>query len=140
MKNDKSLGLEILNKENLTCVLMKNDQIFKTQKRGIAPLISWLEDGISKEGFSAFDKVVGKAAAFLYVLLKVKFVYAITISKSAKAVFEKHSIPFCFENECEYIINRDKTGKCPMEQTVWDIDDENLALTLLKEKLENLKK
>ena len=41
---------------------------------------------------------------------------------------------------CEYIINRDKTGMCPMEKTVYDMNDLDEAFIALKHKQSELMK
>ena len=50
----------------------------------------------------------------------------------------KNEIPFSYEKEVEYIINRTKTGMCPMEQTVLQIEDAEEAYEALKIKLAEL--
>ena len=71
MKNDLKKAIDILNSGQYTCVLCKDNEIHISTERGVKPLLEWLESGIALKGFSAADKVVGKAAAFLYVLLGV---------------------------------------------------------------------
>lgn len=56
-------------------------------ERGVKPLLQWLDGENSVKGFSAVDKVVGRAAAFLYVLLEVKEVYAGVMSEGAAHYF-----------------------------------------------------
>ena len=57
---------------NHTCVVCKEDSIYTTSQRGVAPLLNWLDDGVDLKGYSAADRVVGRGAAFLYCLLGVK--------------------------------------------------------------------
>lgn len=47
-----------------TCVLYKDGITHTSTKRGVLPLKEWLEKKTELKGFSAADKVVGKAAAF----------------------------------------------------------------------------
>ena len=56
-------------------------------ERGVKPLLQWLDGENRVKGFSAVDKVVGRAAAFLYVLLEVKEVYAGVMSEGAAHYF-----------------------------------------------------
>lgn len=66
---------KILEAGSYTCVLRKNDTVFTATERGVKPLVRWLAQGIDVRGFSAADKVVGRATAYLYVLLGVKAVW-----------------------------------------------------------------
>ena len=56
----------LLAEENLTCVLSDGNRLIKSRERGVKPLIGFIESGKSFKGFTAADKVVGKAAALLY--------------------------------------------------------------------------
>jgi hypothetical protein len=110
-----------------TCVLCKeNDEVTSTS-RGVKPLVAWLEQGKRFDGYSAADKVVGKATAFLYILLGVKAVYANVISQPAKAVLSSHAIAVEYATLTETIINRAGNGPCPFEQCVLEAEEPFLA-------------
>ena len=119
-----------------TCAIYRDNEILKSKKRGVAPLVEWLESGKIFCGFSAVDKVVGKAAAYLYVLLGVEKVYALVISEGAAEVFTRFGIAYLYEEKVSAIRNRTDTGFCPMEQAVWDIDDPQAAYDAVKQTLE----
>lgn len=127
-----------LSEGGYTCVIAKDAQILTTKLRGVKPLLGWLEDGTDLSGALAADKVVGKAAAFLYVLLKVHFVYAAVISKPALEVFARYGIEVEYGRLVDAIENRTKTGFCPMEQAVWDVDEPEGVPELLKQALAKL--
>lgn len=110
-----------------TCVLYKDGITHTSTERGVLPLKEWLEAGTDLKGFSAADKVVGKAAAFLYVLMGVREVYARVMSKGAVRVLEAHGIEACCDSTAGGIINRAGTGPCPMEQAVSGIEDPQAA-------------
>ncbi len=116
-----------------TCAIFKEAQVFKSDRRGVAPLLEWFESGEDFRGFTAVDKVVGKAAAFLYVLLGVKTVYAFVISEEAERVLQRYHIGVTYREKVAAIRNRTNTGFCPMEQAVWEIEDPKTArLAILK--------
>ena len=56
---------ETLENGGFTCVLTDGDRTYTSNKRGVEPLLEWYDSDDCFEGFSAADKVVGKAAAFL---------------------------------------------------------------------------
>ena len=133
-------GKEILEKEKLTCCIIVGDKIYKSTKRGVAPLVEWYDENCSMKGASCADKVVGKAAAYLYVLLGVKDVFASIISEKAAQVFLHYDIAFTYAECVPAIINRTGDGFCPMETAVADIDDPKEALFAVKEKMKELAK
>lgn len=101
-------------------------------ERGVKTLLS-LQSGSLAGAFVA-DRVVGKAAAMLMVHGGAIEVYAEVISAPALEVLRRHKIVCLYGEVVPNIINRDKTGICPMEQTVLDVDDIAKAYKLLVEK------
>ena len=125
--------------EGFTCVIYNETEAYNSVERGVAPLIQWLESGKDFVGFSAADKVVGRAAAFLYVLLGVKKLQAVVLSESAEKVLADFEIAYTYENKVSAIRNRTDTGFCPMEQAVWDITEPTVAHKKIKDTLQKLK-
>ena len=124
---------------NFTCVVCDGFKEYTSTMRGVAPLLKWLDEGINLQGFSAADKVVGKGAAYLYILLEVKEIYANVISRPALDTLKKHNIPISYAILTEAVKNRDNTGLCPIESAVMNIDNPHDALTAIRNKLELLK-
>ena len=60
---------KLLEKNGYTCVLIKDEKEIFSFERGVKPLLNFIDKGEDFYGFFVADKVVGKAAAFLYVLL-----------------------------------------------------------------------
>ena len=121
MNTDLTRAQEMLAAEGCTCVLCKGDVYYKSTRRGVAPLMGWLEEGIDAKGFSAADKVVGKATAFLYCLLGVAAVHANVISQPALQVLQTHNIPVSWDQLVDAIQNRTGDGLCPMEMATREI-------------------
>lgn len=117
-----------------TCVLAKGEDLIVREERGVAPLVALYREGIP-EGYSAADRVVGRAAAFLYVLLGVKAVYAAIISAPAMGVLRGHGIAVEAETVVDRIVNRAGDGLCPMESAVMDTEDPRAAYAAVTEKL-----
>ncbi len=125
---------ELMIKEGYSLVLKKEDDLITGHERGIKMLIMLLQIGNDYSGHVAADKVVGKGAAFLYVLLKIKEVHAGVISEPALAVLKEHGIETVYDELVPMIRNRDNTGFCPMEQAVLDESDPQAAFRKLLEK------
>lgn len=128
----------ILQSGGYTCVLCKGDAVFTDMRRGVRPLLERIDSPTGWQGYSAADKVVGKAAAFLYHLLGVESVYAQVISQPAAAVLVRFGIDVTYDTLVSAIANRDGTGYCPMETAVWDIDDPAQALDAVRLTLSKL--
>ena len=129
---------DLLRQEQYTCVMCKEEKGYTSKERGVKPLLKWIEEEIDVRGFAVADKVVGKGAAFLYVLLGVKEIYALVISKAAVEVLETYHITVTYERKVEAIKNRTGTGLCPMEQGTKDIDNPAEALVAIRNILSRL--
>ncbi len=140
MKSDLTKAMEQLQEGQYTCVLCRGDIMYTSRERGVRPLLDWLDGDADIRGFSAADKVVGKAAAFLYVLLGVKEIYAHVVSRAAMGVFKENHISFSYDISTDYIINRQGTGSCPMEEAVSGISRPEDAPEAIRRRLEELKR
>ncbi len=121
-----------------TCVVCGSDYTLTSVDRGVKPLLSWIDENRSFEDAYISDKVIGKAAAMLYVLLGAKSVYATVISNPAKQVFLEYGIECYYDTLVDAIRNRTNTGFCPMETAVRDISDLTEALNAIKSTLQKL--
>ena len=117
-----------------TCVLCRGDAVYTADARGVKPLVDWLDSGLDLRGFSAADKVVGRATAFLYVLLGVRAVHALVMSTPAKEALTAGGIAATCDREVSGIINRRGDGPCPFEEAVLGITDPTEALTAIRKK------
>lgn len=136
--NDLLSAKQYLKENNFTCVLIKGDLMFSSDERGVKPLVEFLNSGTDFTGFSAADKVVGKATAFLYALLNVKEVYAFVISESAISVLEQNGIKAEYGEKVKNIINRKGDGICPFEKAMLDITDKFKAKEIIVSKMKEM--
>lgn len=139
MKKDTQKAASLLKNSGYTCVICSGDAMLSSVKRGVKPLLEWIDDGVSLKGYCAADKVVGKAAAFLYILLGVDEVYAAVMSEPARQTLEHFGISTYAENVVELIENRTKTGYCPMETAVLELSEPSEALAAVRSKLRELR-
>lgn len=131
--------LERLKNEELTLIVERKEDIYTSTLKGIAPILNPLKnDRHFFEDAIVVDKVIGKAAAMLLILSNVQYIYAFVMSQKAKDILDKYHIKYDYEKIVDYIINRDQNGMCPMEQTVYDIDDLEVGYQLLIAKQEQL--
>ncbi len=101
-------------------VLYREEAVYRSDKPGIRPLLAASQNP-AFTGVWAADKIVGRAAAMLYCLLKVKGVYAQVLSIGGKEILDRHGIAVSWDTLTPAIQNRAGTGLCPMEMAVSDI-------------------
>lgn len=133
--------------QKATLIIKNTDAVFayvsgwrtiRSDKKGIGFVCSLCDRKANLSRGAVADKIVGKAAALLFVLLKVNTVYAETISKGAAEVFERYGIHYEFGVMTDRIVNRTGTGLCPMENAVRDIDEPRAAHEAVKQTLKML--
>ena len=112
---------------------------FKSKNK---PVVALFRDVAASGGFyvaMAADKIVGRAAALLFAKLKVASVYAAVLSEGGRDVLLAYGID-CFCGELtESIINREGSGKCPMEEATENINDPDEAVAAIGAKLNELR-
>lgn len=140
MTTNKKLDklVEKLKNESLTLALEHGAEIYTSTERGVKPLLLLIESCGTLGGAVAADKVVGKAAAFLYLKLEVSEIYADVISTHALALLRENGVKVSFGEEALAIRNRRGDGFCPMETAVMDISEVDAALTAIRQTLARL--
>lgn len=142
MQKDMNENFEKV-KQNLlengyTFVACDGEKVLTSTDRGVKPLLDLIDNNVSLAEYYVADKVIGKAAAYLYVILGAKNIYVLTASVHATDVFKRYNINYICENTVQAIRNRTDTGFCPMETAVKDIDDPIIALSKIKDTIKNL--
>ena len=128
-------------KEGKAAVIAFRDGVFTAHAggRGIAPLLGLYDDELaSLRGAVVVDKVVGRAAAAICVLAGVKAVHGIMMSETAKKFLDGKGVPSTAEEMVPEILNREKKGLCPLEQSVKGLDDPVKMLGAMRKKLKAL--
>ena len=109
---------KIFNDENCPAVFCRDDEIIKITENGLKPLVELAESGKDLFDFSVCDKVTGRAAAFLYVLLGVKEVHAIVMAKLAIQILDRAEIKYSADTFADEILNNEKTAPDIFEEAV----------------------
>ncbi len=123
---------------SFTCAFVRGEEVLTSTERGVKPLLRRIDEGARLFGFCCADRVVGRAAALLYVLLGAKEVYAEVLSRSGEEAFKAHEIAYGCGVSAERIVNRAGTGLCPMELATEGISDPVEALSAIRKKLKEL--
>jgi len=130
----------ILKNGGYGCVFCKGDSVYSKTGAGVSPIMDLLNAQTDLSGFSAADKIVGKAAAMLFALAEIKEVYGETMSKQAENYLNERNIKYSYGKIVDAIMNRKGTDICPMETAVKDISDPQIAfetITKVKASLSN---
>lgn len=109
--------IDILHRENCSCVILSEGSVTICRERGVKDLYRLLADSPQTlHGAYIADKVIGKGAAALMVLGGVSRVYADVVSEAAIGLFASSDIEISYAEKVPAIINRAGTGICPVEQ------------------------
>lgn len=116
VETDRKALIERLDAEQCSCVIYNGGETRLFWERGVQDLYRLLktEPDFLQGAFIA-DKVIGKAAAALMALGGVDEVFARVISSPARELLERSEIKVDFLMEVPHIINRTRTGWCPLE-------------------------
>jgi len=138
LKENLQKAKNILCAGDHTCVLCRGSETYTSDYRGVKPLVQWLRSGTDFSGCCAADKVVGRATAFLYLLLGAEAVYAHVISKPALGVFRTAGIHVEYGQLVDNIINRRGDGLCPFEAAVLEIREPQAAWEAILNKMDEM--
>lgn len=113
-------------------VVARNGVISAAEEgRGVKPILDLLDRGELK-GAIVVDKIIGRAAASACVVGGAKRVFSVVMSKGAQAFLKEHGIAADAETLTDEIVNRAKTGMCPMEQRVLNETDPEKMVELIR--------
>ena len=114
--------LQQLNEQQISLLIYNNDSASDYHQHGVRDLLMLVQTEPERlQGSIVADKMVGKAAAALMVLGGVKEVHTNTICTPAKEMLQQAGIQVLFTDEVPYIINKAKTGQCPLDRRLNDI-------------------
>ena len=136
MKNLQAAA-ELLRQGPYTCILCRQGRFLTSEKRGITPLLCWLEEDRLRESCVA-DKIIGKAAALLLILGGAEAVHGEVMTRTAYALLREKGLSVSYGELTETIVNRKGDGPCPMELAVKNLEDPALAPAALRAALKGL--
>lgn len=134
MINDLKLAKKNLIERGLTLSIVNDGKtIFESTSHGISGLLRAIEEfGGRLAGSSVADRIAGKAVALLCVHAKAEAIYAETLSRVAKEVFEDYSIYHEWDELVENICGFDGKQICPFEKLAIEISNPQCAYERLK--------
>lgn len=135
---DAQRARAILDEGGYSVVMCRGNDVYTCSDRGVRPLLELLASERELSGYAAADLIVGRAAAFLYLLIGVRSVYGRVMSRGALELLRERGIPAEYGTLTEYIINRRGDGMCPMEEAVQNISDPAEAESAVRTRLAEL--
>lgn len=144
--------IKILKNEAVSCIISDGEKILlKSSDKGIKPLLDFYKTTLGYEDdllsgeidFSSLneafkflpnmylilaDKIIGKSAAFLCVIMNIQEVYAHVISAPAYDFLQKYGVKVSYGTKVPFISNRSGDGMCPLEASVLDEENFNKAM------------
>ena len=96
--------------------------VAKAEGRGIEPLVRLYREGALAGAFVA-DKVIGRAAAAICIAGGARKVVSPLMSEDAVALLAAHGVAHEADETVAAILNRDRSGGCPIEAKVSDLTD-----------------
>ena len=139
MRTETEKAKQVLERDNRTLVLCSENEIITSGERGVKTLLALEDEGRDLSAFCAADKVVGKGAAVLFALLKVKELYAAVISEKAKKLLCDNGITVYSGQVVPAVLNRKGDGFCPIETAVGNTENLQQALEIIKDTLEKMR-
>lgn len=123
----------LLNKGDTTLVV-DNGRVTRHSGHGIADLHGLLTDHPHMlKGARVADKIVGKGAAALMILGGVSEIYTPLISRLALDLLGGYDIKMTYDKVVDHIVNREKTGWCPVETLCRDLATPEDCLAAINE-------
>ena len=141
LTDDQRLQLiDLLHVEACSCVIRNGDVTRIFRERGVKDLYRLLEEEPELlDGAFVADKVVGKGAAALMILGGVGELHADVISRPARLLLAASPVHVSYTLEVPYIVNRTRTGQCPVETLCRDCATAAEALPLIRNFIEGQK-
>jgi len=115
--------LDMLNEQGLSLLVFNNGELTTHANRGIQDLLQLISEQPERlNGAVAADKIIGKSAAAIMIVGGVKQVHTNLICTPARELFEENGVQVFATEEVPMIMNRDRSGMCPMDTQIADIE------------------
>lgn len=137
----KQQAVEMINRGEADCVVVRANGEWITEKgRGLSPILRIYEQHPdAMHGAFVVDKVIGRAAAMVAIAGQAYSVHGILMSEDARDLLVwRHAIDASYGELVPRILNANRDGLCPLEQSVEGIDDPKQAIEAIKQRISEL--
>ena len=134
-ENEQLVQATIRSGDATLCAVADGALLYQLTGRGVNALVVAVEKerAASHGPLDWGDKLVGRAAALLFTLVRPRSVFALTMSTGAQDVLRTAGIPFTCDAIILDVLNQTGTEPCPMEAAVSGISEPLVALETLKQ-------
>lgn len=125
--------LKMLNEQGLSLLVFNHDELTTHDNRGIQDLLSLIAEQPERlQGAIVADKIIGKAAAALMATGGVVEVHTNVICSAGKQLLEQQGIKVFATEEVPQILNRDKSGMCPIDSQIANAESIEDCVSILQ--------
>ena len=111
-----NMNLEKFKATGLSILIIKNEKIlFQSKEEMSKPLVKAIRETDMNDA-TVYDKIVGRAAALLFIYAKVKKVFGVVASKPAIEMAQKFGLILTPGIITENIMNHAGSDTCPMDK------------------------
>lgn len=104
-------------------ITRKNQALFRSNMNGLSPLLQAISQlGSELDRSDIYDKVIGRAAAFLIVTTGIRRVFTPVISQPALEILRRQRRIVRYQKRVDRILDREQKNLCPMERLSLDAD------------------
>lgn len=137
--NDLEQAINLRDDDGYAIAIVKDGNVLYTSKaRGIFGLYSAYESKLDFSDASVADRVVGAGVAMFMARLNIQKLNTNLISKPALDYLQERNIVVSYAKLVDYIANRNKDGKCPVETMADKSSDFDTFLNDVKQFLKRL--
>ncbi len=128
-----------LDSAKCSLVVYNNDTTTQYTQRGVRDMYNLVTTRPEAlRGAHVADKIVGMGAAALHITGGVKQLSTHIVTTPALKMLRDAGVEVYFEEEVPYIINRKKTGQCPLDSRLQGLTDAKSCLPVIKQFIEDL--
>lgn len=139
MNADDAELLAYLDSIKCSCVVRNNGTTTHYTQSGVRDLYELVTTKPEVlDGAQIADKIIGKGAAALMVNGKVKRATTHVITTPALKMLTEAGIEVYFEEQIPFVENRKKTGQCPLDSRLQEVDDAAQALPVIEQFIKDL--
>ena len=125
--------LDMLNEQGLSLLVYNHDSLTTHANRGIQDLLQLISDQPERlKGAVVADKIIGKSAAAIMIVGGVKQVHTNIICTPARELFEANGVQVFATEEVPMIMNRNRSGMCPMDTQINEVESVEECVAILQ--------
>jgi len=125
--------LEMLNRQGLSLLVFNDGELSTHANRGIQDLLSLISEQPERlNGAVVADKIIGRSAAAIMIAGGAKQVHTNLICTPARELFEANGVRIFATEEVAMILNRDRSGMCPMDTRIRDAESVEECVEILQ--------